>query len=103
MGLFGKKPAEPIRVTLNVRAFIEGRMVRLRLDAAPSNGAKLSDLLKQLGREGAIEASVVRYILKGSRGVTVLQNGRHLPAREAASTPLADGDELSVLTPLAGG
>ena len=34
-------------------------------------------------------------------GVTV--NGRHVPAREAQTLPLADGDRVDVLPPVAGG
>lgn len=103
MRLFSRKRAEPIRVTLNVRAFLGGNMVRLHLDAQATEGARLSDLLKRLGREGVVDASVVRTVLKGSRGVTVLQNGQRLPMPEGASAYLGDGDELSVLTPIAGG
>jgi molybdopterin converting factor small subunit len=103
MWLFGRKRADPIRVTLNVRAFLDGQMVRLRLDAQASEGDRLRDLLKQLSREGTVDASVARFVLKGTRGVTVLHNGQRLPMPEGANAPLADGDELSVLTPMAGG
>lgn len=103
MRLFGRKRADPIRVNLNVRAFLEGHMVRLSLDAQASKGERLKDLLRRLSREGTVDASVVRYILKGSPGVTVLQNGDRLSMPEAAATRLADGDQLSILTPMAGG
>jgi molybdopterin converting factor small subunit len=35
--------------------------------------------------------------------VTVVLNGRHLPAAEAKAAALADGDRVDVLPPVAGG
>lgn len=103
MRLFGRKRTHAVRVSLNLRAFIGGRMVRLSLDTQADKGNRLKDLLKQLSREGAVDASVVRHIVKGGAGVTVLQNGQRLSMPEAANARLADGDEISVLTPMAGG
>ena len=103
MRLFRRRRTDPIRVSVNVRAFIDGNMVRVSTVAQAHEGDQLRDLLKQLAREGAVDASVVRYILNGPRGVTVLQNGNRLDMPEAAKAPLADGDELSILTPMAGG
>jgi hypothetical protein len=102
MRLFGSRRANPIRVTLNMRAFVDGRMARLSLDARASEGDRLKDLLKQLGREGTIESSLIRYILKGNPGVTVLQNGHRLSMPKGARARLAEG-ELSILTTMAGG
>lgn len=103
MRLFRRKQATPIRVSVTVRAFLEGRMVRASLDAEATEGERLKDLLKRLAREGAVESSVVRQILQGAAGVTVLHNGERLSMPEAAGAPLAAGDQLSVLTPMAGG
>ena len=100
---FRRRRATPIRVNVNVRAFVDGKMARLSQDATTSEGARLKDLLRQLGREGALETSVVRYVLKGHSGVTVLQNGQRLSMPRAASARLADGDKLSILTTMAGG
>ncbi len=103
MKLFGRKPKVPIRVSLNVRAFVEGHMVRLSLDARASEGDSLKDLLKQLSRDGTVDAAAIRHILRRTAGLTVLKNGERLAMPEAASAGLADGDELSILTPMAGG
>jgi len=103
MRLFGSRHANPIRVTLNVRAFVDGQMARLSLEANASEGDRLKDLLKQLGREGVIESSLIRYILKGNPGVTVLQNGHRLSMPKGARARLAEGDQLSILTAMAGG
>jgi len=103
MRLFARKRTQPIRVTLNVRAFVDGHMARASLDARAREGDRLKDLLKQLRHDGAVETSVVRYILRGGPGVTVLKNGQLLPMPEAANTRLANGDELSIITTMAGG
>jgi len=103
MGLFTKKTASHIRVALNIRAFVEGRMARVSLDAQAEDGDTIKDLLTRLGREGSVDVSVARAILKGGAGFTVLRNGERLAMPEACTTPLTDGDELSILTPMAGG
>jgi molybdopterin converting factor small subunit len=103
MRLFGKKQTAPIQVSLDVRAFIEGRMVRVSVDVQACEGDRLKGLLKRLRREGALERSLVRLILQGHPGVTLLRNGSRLHMPQAASVRLADGDTLAVLTPVAGG
>jgi len=100
---FRSRHATPIRVNVNVRAFVDGKMARLSQDTTATEGARLKDLLKQLGREGSLETSVVRFLLKGSSGVTVLQNGQRLSMPGGARARLADGDKLSILTTMAGG
>jgi sulfur carrier protein ThiS len=103
MGLFTKKTANHIRVAVNIRAFMDGRMVRLSLDAQASEGDTIKDLLTQLSREGAVDTPVARSILKGGPGFTVLRNGERLTMPDASGTALRDEDELSILTPMAGG
>jgi len=100
---FRNKRTTPIRVNVTVRVFVDGKMARLSRDTTLSEGARLKDLLKQLRREGALDTSVVRYVLKEDSGVMVLQNGHRLSMPRAASARLADGDMLSVLTTMAGG
>ena len=103
MRLFGRKQKAPVRISLNVRAVLDGHMVRVSLDAQASEGDTLKDLLKRLRGEGTVDASVVRGILKRGAGVTLLRNGQRLAMPKAASTRLSDGDSLSILTPVAGG
>ena len=103
MRWFSKKQTAPIQVSLDVRAFIEGGMVRVSIDVQAREGDTLKGLLKRLRREGAIDPSLVRYILRGNPAVTLLRNGSRLQMPQAAGTHLADGDALAVLTPVAGG
>lgn len=103
MLLFARKQTKAIRVSLNLRALIGGRIVHASVDAQVHEGDRIKDLLKSLRREGALEPSVVRFILKRSSAITLLQNGNRLDMPKGASAPLADGDTLSILTPVAGG
>jgi sulfur carrier protein ThiS len=103
MKLFGSRRREPIRVKLHVRAFIDGRMLRVATDVDAQEGDRLKDLLKRLRRTGTVDSSVARQILRGNPGVMVLRNGERLAMPGAANEILADGDEVSVLTPMAGG
>ena len=103
MLFFGKKQTKAIRVGLNLRAVVGGQMVRVSLDAQAHEGDRIKDLLKHLRREGTLEPAVVRFILKSKSAVTLLQNGNRLDMPKGASSPLADGDTLSILTPVAGG
>ena len=103
MSLFGRQRSEPIKVKLHVRAFIDGRMLRVAADADAQKGDRLKDLLKRLRRAGTLDSSVVRQVLRGNPAVMVLRNGERLTMPGAANEILADGDEVSVLTPMAGG
>jgi molybdopterin converting factor small subunit len=98
-----KKQTKAIQVSLNLRAFVGGRMVRASIDARAHEGDRIKDFLKRLRREGTLEPSVVRFILKRSSTVTLLHNGNRLDLPKGAASPLADGDTLSILTPVAGG
>ena len=103
MSFFGRKRPKTLRVSLNLRAFVGGQMVRASLEAQAHEGDRIKDFLKRLRREGTLEPSVVRFILKRNSAVTLLQNGNRLDMPKGASAPLADGDTLSILTPVAGG
>jgi sulfur carrier protein ThiS len=103
MRLFGRRRTEPIKVKLHVRAFMDGQMLRVAADVDAHRGDRLKDLLRQLRRSGTVDSSIVRQILRGNPGVMVLRNGEHLTMPGAANEILADGDEVSVLTPIAGG
>ena len=103
MNFFARKQAEPISISFNVRAFIDSRMVRIDLDAQGREGERFKDFVKRLGREGLIDSSVSRFILGRSNSVTVLRNGKRLAMPAAGKEVLTDGDQISVLTPVAGG
>ena len=103
MLFFGKKQTKAIQVSLNLRAVVGGQMVRVSLDAQAHEGDRIKDLLKRLRREGTLEPAVARFILKRKSSVTLLQNGNRLDMPKGASSALADGDTLSILTPVAGG
>ncbi|GAG41480.1 unnamed protein product, partial [marine sediment metagenome] len=92
-----------IQVSLNLRAFVGGRMARASVEAQAHEGDRIKDLLKRLRREGTLEPSAVRFILGRNSTVTLLQNGNRLDMPDGAGAPLADGDTISILTPVAGG
>jgi molybdopterin converting factor small subunit len=103
MTFFGRKQRTAIQVSVNLRVFVGGRMVRASVDAQAREGDRIKHFLKRLRREGTLEPSVVRFILGRKSPVTLLQNGNRLDMPKGASSPLADGDTLSILTPVAGG
>jgi sulfur carrier protein ThiS len=103
MRLFGGSRTQPIKVKLHVRAFVDGRMLRVAADVDAHLGDRLKDLLRHLRRAGTVDSSLVRQILHGNPGVMVLRNGERLAMPAAANQILADADEVSVLTPMAGG
>jgi molybdopterin converting factor small subunit len=103
MKLLSSRRTEPIRVKLHVRAFIDGRMLRVATEVDAQEGDRLKDLLKQLRRNGTVDSSVVRQALRGNPAVMVLRNGERLTMPGAVDEVLADGDEVSLLTPMAGG
>jgi molybdopterin converting factor small subunit len=103
MRFFGRRQARAIRVSLNLRLFVGERMVRASVEAHAREGERIKDLLKRLRGEGTLEPSVVRLVLGRSSNVTLLHNGNRLDMPRGANSRLADGDTLSILTPVAGG
>jgi len=87
----------PIKVTF-VGALVGKKGMESR-ELASSDVSTAADVLRALS-----DAYGDRYAgtLDGS-GLLLVLNGRALPEGEAAFTKLEDGDELSVLIPMAGG
>jgi molybdopterin converting factor small subunit len=103
MIFFGRKQTRAIQVSLNLRVFVGGRMVSASVAAQAHEGDRIKGLLKRLRGEGTLEPSVVRLILERNSAVTLLHNGSRLDMPKGAKSRLADGDTLSILTPVAGG
>ena len=64
-------------------------------------GATLRAALEHLTRQ--LPWTDVRVFYQGRLLVTVSRNGRGLRPSEALATPLADGDRLDLIPPVAGG
>jgi len=99
--LLGRDPSEKIRVhvMLKGRTGAGWHEVDERVSLPP--GATLGELLDAVERRGVR----LREIIDGSPhlGHTLMLNGERCPLDENTDRRLADGDEIFLLAPLAGG
>jgi molybdopterin synthase sulfur carrier subunit len=92
-------------VNVRVRAFAQLREVlgADRMMDVPE-GATVSSLLALLGAE-SVQAKEALFEENGDlKGhVILMKNGRRLPRADAGATALAEGDEVALFPPVAGG
>jgi molybdopterin converting factor small subunit len=77
------------------------------LDVALPEDSRVEDLLERLAADGGQSLADQLAAVADSRSVPlalrVLVNGRDIGALEGVMTALADGDDVLIMTPLAGG
>ena len=68
------------------------------------NGTSFTDLVKRIAKKNA-EGYAAIFDDKGSfrEFVILMKNGMRIDCADAATTPVADGDEIAVFPPVAGG
>jgi len=92
-------------MSVKVRFFARFReLLGTNIIVEPASGAMLADVIKEIAarkKEGhdAIfdEQDIFREF------VIIMKNGRRIETEDAGKTPVADGDEIAVFPPVAGG
>lgn len=92
-----------MKVSLFGHLLVAGKI--LEIDEALEFGAAatVGDALERLERTGAIPARAAAEMRRGRSAVSLLVNGQRHQWQEVAARPLADGDEISLVSPFAGG
>ena len=97
-----KKPSGRVKVT--VMAFLDGKATNKQFEWEIAEGMTLNDLFKELDRKGPFDRGYFKRIFSLSRPPTLLHNGNRIhDISELKEIKLSDGDEVSVLMPIAGG
>lgn len=93
-----------IKVKITVMAFLYGKAVNRQFDWETEEGKSLKKLFSELDRNKVIERGYFKRIFSLSRPPTLLINGDRIePGASLKAIRIKDGDEISVLMPIAGG
>ena len=92
-------------MTVRVRFFARFReLFGSEVSTEVRDGISLTDLVKQIAEKNS-EGNAAIFDEQGAfrEFVILMQNGRRIDTGDAAKTPVADGDEIAVFPPVAGG
>lgn len=105
MFLFGKKKnaGPPVRVHLKVAGFVGGKMNSAEFDLEAPAGATVKQCLKLADKSPALKGKPVAAMLAMPKAPTVMVNGEGIVVPDDLGRVIEDGDELSIMTPFAGG
>lgn len=92
-------------ITLHATVIVDGRVEHASLQFEASGLATIGALFDRADADKRMGRRFFRRLLKRHRSLalTLLHNGRRLDLPAGLQTPLADGDELNLLTPAMGG
>lgn len=98
---FAREAPGGIRVHLLIKGRIGGGWYDVDRDVRLAEGATLADFLDEVERQGI----TIRAAIEQSPHLrhTLMWNGDRSPVDESLSRPMADGDEIYLLAPIAGG
>jgi molybdopterin synthase sulfur carrier subunit len=92
-------------MTVKVRFFARFReLLGTDIPAQPAAGTVLRDLVREIARKNN-EGYAAIFDEQGNfrEFVIVMRNGKRVEIPDAATTAVADGDEIAVFPPVAGG
>lgn len=92
-----------MKVNVRIAVLYKGKLITRVVEGDVVEGGTIQKLFKGLEKSKAVEKKLFRTLFRSDRPPTVLRNGTRLRVPAGLDTILADGDEISVLTPFAGG
>ena len=93
-----------MKIRIRLLGFLEGQSVHWEGTVEVGQPSTVNKLLKQADRSSDFKSRpVFQTVFKQKRPPSVMVNGDPLPLPEGLETVLSEGDEITILTPLAGG
>lgn len=92
-----------MKVKVSIVAFLGVKAVNKVLDVEISDGSTILDLFNKIEKDGEVEKGFFKTMLSQRRPVTVLINGERIDISKDKKRKLSNGDEISVVSPIAGG
>jgi len=92
-----------VKVKVSIVAFLGVKAVNKVLDVEISDGSTILDLFNKIEKDGEVEKEFFKTMLSQRRPVTVLINGERIDISKDKKRKLSNGDEISVVSPIAGG
>lgn len=101
--MFNRKQKKLMTVHLKVAGFVDRKMVTAEFDFEAPEGTTLKKALALAGKSGQLKGGVMRKILAMPRPPTILVNGAGVEMPGDLGRVVEAGDEIAVMTPMAGG
>lgn len=92
-----------ISVHVKVAGFIDNKMVATEFDLEVPEKTTIKKLFTLVDKSGKIHRKAMKKIMAMHRPPTVLVNGLGIDVPDDFKTTLNPGDEIAIMTPLAGG
>lgn len=92
-----------MRIKVSIVAFIGIKPLNKVLEVELPNGSTLLDMFEKIEKEGEVEKGFFKALLSQRRPVTVLINGDRIDLSNDKKRVLSDSDEISIVSPIAGG
>jgi molybdopterin converting factor small subunit len=92
-----------VKVKVSIVAFLGVKVVNKVLDVEISDGSTILDLFNKIEKDGEVEKGFFKTMLSQRRPVTVLINGERIDISKDKKRKLSNGDEISIVSPIAGG
>ena len=92
-------------ITLHADLIVAGRMKHASFEIDAASAGTVKALLAEADQRELMGRGFFKELLSPRHrgGLTVLHNGRRLAVPGGLGAPLADGDEVNLLMPMAGG
>lgn len=92
-----------MKVAVKIMVMLGTRMVNESFEEEVPEGTTLEKLFQQADRSGRFPRKYFQEVFSAPRPPVVLRNGNRVEVPEELGEILQDGDEVSVLSPIAGG
>lgn len=88
---------------IKVAGFVDNAMVTEEFELSVPEGSTVKKVMSLADKSGKMKRPVIKKIMRMPRPPTVLLNGTGLDIPGGLSSKVNEGDELAVMTPVAGG
>ena len=92
-----------MKIRIRLVGFFEGKQVSDTIEQEVRDGILIKELFTALDKSGNFGKKFFKNLLARERPPVILVNGTRISLAEDFSKKLSEGDELSILSPLAGG
>ena len=92
-----------MKVSVKIMVMLGTKMVNESFEEEVAEGSSLNHLFAQVDKSKRFKRKYFKEILAAPRPPVVLVNGNRIEAPEELGETLKDGDEVAVLSPIAGG